>query len=417
MPPKSAKKFEANSAIMNAIYHEVGENATRLNEGIKTDAERSAANLEVQYINIQLLRPDPIQPRRILPERIHQDFHQERLSPTNALKELITLAQVHARTAGRPFSNPFELLGTLDEDGEVGETPPALSAEEQLLRELIQLASTLQNDGQVNPVTVVNVSQGVMTQYMIETGERRYWATWLLRDFHPAYSHNGKIPCIVVPSDKASPFRQAKENTSRSGLNAIAMARQIALLLLHVHGYEMPTGAVGMEFYRQALNLDLRGKREYTEIVYSALGGISKYQLAEHKALLKLCDEAMELADRHSVDYGKLRYVVMLQSPEDQIELVQQIIQQNLTVKQLREIVEKGLDVPTNSDFDDSMFRLPKSAMQIAKLALKPDSQVDGYRLAEAFVNLERDRSVAKARIKALRDLLEEAEMYVDGVV
>jgi hypothetical protein len=103
-----------------------------------------------------------------------------------------------------------------------------------------------------------------MVQYVIETGERRYWSTWLLKDFHPVESHDGKIPCIVIPNDKASPFRQAKENTSRTGLNAIAMARQVALLLLHVHGYDIPLHPVNMDFYRQALELDLRGKREYT---------------------------------------------------------------------------------------------------------------------------------------------------------
>jgi hypothetical protein len=94
--------------------------------------------------------------------------------------------------------------------------------------------------------------------------------------FIPVESHDGKIPCIVVPGEKASPFRQAKENTSRSGLNAIAMARQVALLLLAVHGYDIPLQPVSMDFYRQALDLDLRGKREHTADVLAALGGIAE---------------------------------------------------------------------------------------------------------------------------------------------
>jgi hypothetical protein len=316
------------------------------------------------------------------------------------------------------FSNPFELLGHLQADeNEASEeaTVLTLSTEEQLLHDLVQLASTLQDDGQVNPLTVVNVSQGVTTQYMIETGERRYWATWLLRDFHPAYTHDGKIPCLVVPTEKSSPFRQAKENTSRAGLNAIAMARQIALLLLHVHGYEMPTASVGMDFYRQALNLDLRGKREFTEMVYTALGGINKADFSWHKSLLKLCDEAIELADRHNIEMFRLRYVIQLEKPEDQVELLRQIIQLNLSSKQIKDLVENGWSAPTISD-DDHKYRLPKAAMQIAKLALKPDSEMDANLLAQAFVGLERDRNVAKARLRALRELLEEAELYIEGV-
>jgi ParB-like chromosome segregation protein Spo0J len=284
-----------------------------------------------------------------------------------------------------------------------------------LVKDLVNLAATIRDDGQVNPLTVVDVSDGTSIQYRIETGERRYWATWLLRDFFPGYNHDGKIPCIIVPSDKASTFRQAKENTARAGLNAIAMARQVALLLLTVHGYEIPNEAVGMDFYRQALELDLRGKREYTADVLAALGGISKQLLSDYKMLLNLCDEAMEIADRYHIDAGKLRCVASLEHPQDQMELIQQIVQLNLTVKQIRDIVEKGTDIRTNSD-EDNIPRLPKSAMQIAKLALKPDAEMDANLLAQAFVGLERDRNVAKARLRALRELLEEAELYIEGV-
>ena len=73
-----------------------------------------------------------------------------------------------------------------------------------------------------------------------ETGERRYWATWLLRDFMPHYTEDSMILCLIIPAEKASVFHQAKENTARSGLSAIAMASQAGLLLLAVHGYDMP---------------------------------------------------------------------------------------------------------------------------------------------------------------------------------
>jgi ParB family transcriptional regulator, chromosome partitioning protein len=55
------------------------------------------------------------------------------------------------------------------------------------------------------------------------------------------YNGDGMIPCIIIPAERSSVFRQAKENTARAGLSAIAMARQVALLLLAIHGYEIPT--------------------------------------------------------------------------------------------------------------------------------------------------------------------------------
>jgi hypothetical protein len=84
------------------------------------------------------------------------------------------------------------------------------------------------------------------------------------------------IPCIIIPAERSSVFRQAKENTARLGLSAIAMARQSALLLLTVHGYQIPNTAVSNDFYRQALDLDLRGKREYTESILTAMGALIK---------------------------------------------------------------------------------------------------------------------------------------------
>jgi hypothetical protein len=305
----------------------------------------------------------------------------------------------------------LELLPNPDSEND-SDAEVKLSPEEQLLRDLVNLAVTIRDDGQVNPLTVVDVSQGVTRLFRIETGERRYWATWLVRDFLGSYTGDGMIPCIVIPPTTASPFRQAKENTSRAGLNAIAMARQVALLLLHVHGFPMLEGPVTHDFYRQALELDLRGKREYTEMVYSALGGISKQQLQYFKALLKLGDEAIEIADRYNIEEGKLRFVIQLERPEDQVEFLHQIIQQNLTIKQIKEILEKGQHVLTNSDVD--LSPLPKAAVQMARWVLKPDGDVDSYKIAKATLNIERDKTVAKARLRALREMIDQAEAYID---
>ena len=38
--------------------------------------------LRVERILLELVRPDPVQPRRVLPERLHFAFHNNRLTPT-----------------------------------------------------------------------------------------------------------------------------------------------------------------------------------------------------------------------------------------------------------------------------------------------------------------------------------------------
>lgn len=363
--------------------------------------------IRVERLLLEMVRPDPVQPRRVLPESIHLRFHNNHVTPTQALRELVQIVQIAARQRGRPFNNVLELLPNGDEEREE-ETAVALSPEEQLLHDLVNLAVTIRDDGQVNPLTVVDVSQGVTRLFRIETGERRYWATWLLRDFIPNYTGDGTIPCIIIPEKQSSVFRQAKENTARSGLTAIAMARQVALLLLAVHGYELPAYAVSHDFYRQALNLDLRSKREYTDAILSAMGGIDKRRLHQYKSLLHLSDEALELADRHQIEEYRLRPVVSV-ATEYHAEIVRQIVDFNLSAKQVQELcVTDGLDT---GDADDSE-KLPPSAVKMAR-AVQATSSTSPQDLARALLQQEGDAVIARARLEALRKFLSEVERYL----
>lgn len=375
-----------------------------LGEGSQAFQDNS---LRVERLLLEMVRPDPVQPRRVLPESIHLRFHTNHVTPTQALRELVQIVQIAARQRGRPFHNVLELLP--DPDNERGEeTSAVLSPEEQLLHDLVNLAVTIRDDGQVNPLTVVDVSQGVTRLYRIETGERRYWATWLLRDFIPNYSGDGTIPCIIIPESKSSVFRQAKENTARSGLTAVALARQAALLLLTVHGYEIPAYAVTNDFYRQALDLDLRSKREYTNTVLSAMGGIGRMQFSRFKALLKLSDEALELADRHQIEEYRLRPILLV-SDEYHSEIVRQIIDFNLTAKQVRELCEgDGLD----TDTDDPLEKLPPAATKMAR-AVRASHSTTPQDIARALLQLEGDVDIARARLQALQKILTETERYL----
>ncbi len=109
------------------------------------------------------------------------------------------------------------------------DAPGQPGPEESMLRSIVATAATIRHGGQVSPITVVEMDGG--SYYRIETGERRYWAyhwlnTWIGDEFD-------QIQCIVV--ERSSPWRQAAENTSREGLSAMAMARQLATLLLDLY--------------------------------------------------------------------------------------------------------------------------------------------------------------------------------------
>ena len=395
----NGKKRQANTGLLDTITADM--------LGGSSFDMATDNSLRVERILLEMVRPDPVQPRRVLPERIYQAFHANRMTPTQALRELIQTAQLAARQNGRPFTNVLDLLGNPDDETEAD--APQLSPEEKLVRDLANLAVTIRNDGQVNPLTVVDATQGVTRLYRIETGERRYWATWLLRDFIPSYESDGMIPCIIIPAERASAFRQAKENTARTGLSAIAMARQAALLLLYVHGCEIPNGPVTHDFYRQALELDLRSKREYTADILSAMGGIKKSHFSTIKALLSLSDEALEIADRHNIEVGKLRHVITL-APEFHMEVVQQIVDFNLTSKQVRDLCQAD-GVETSED--NPLEKLSASAIKIARVAQSINT-TSAQDLAQALIAQEGNRTVALARLQAFRQLIGEAEQLLE---
>ncbi|MHB8625330.1 MAG: hypothetical protein ACYDBJ_03410 [Aggregatilineales bacterium] len=364
--------------------------------------------IRIEKLLLELVRPHPVQPRRVLPDRIHHAFHSNQLTPSQALRDLIQVVQVASRQRSRPFMNVLDLLVQPEDENEA---PSDLSPEETLLRDLVNLAVTIRDDGQVNPLTVVDATQGVTRLYRIETGERRYWATWLLRDFIPDAGADGTIPCIVIPTERASVFRQAKENTSRTGLTAIAMARQAALLLLSVHGYEIPDYPVDNGFYRQSLELDLRSKQEYSETILSAMGGIGRMHFSHFKNLLKLSDEALELADRHGIEERKLRYVLQL-APNLHAEIIRQIIDFNLTSKQVKELCN-GDDTDSHSP-DDPAAEIPARALKLAKIA-QTAAQTSGQDFARALLIEDQNVHLARARIQSMRQLLTEAENYLSA--
>lgn len=395
MPPKQTG---TNRTL--DILSSIGDQGFLGSEAMQTLRDQG---LRVEKIAISLIRPDAAQPRRVLPEMIHQAFHSQEITPVQALKQYIEKVRIAARQKGRPFENVLELLRA----GEEQEGSSDLTPLEHDLRDLINLAVTLRQDGQVNPLTIVDHSQGAIPTYIIETGERRYWANYIDMEFIPGYQGDGTIPCILLQPHQASVFRQAKENTSRSGLNAIGMARQAALLLMAVHGVHPPNGCVSHGFYRQALELDLRNKREYTTDVLSAMGGISRSRLSHYKALLDLPDEALELADRYNLEERILRYVLQL-SVEVQNEAVRQIVQHDLDLNQVRRMVaEAGEAVPQGT-------APARNSLQIARL-IQAKEIPSAQEIAQILLDKDEDVVILRRKVERLREVLVELERHLEG--
>ncbi len=148
------------------------------------------------------------------------------------------------------------------------------------------------------------------------------------------------------------------------------------------------------------MELSLRGKREYTESILAAMGGIDRARFSQLKALLALSDEALEIADRYSIDEYRLRPVLNLPS-EVRVEMVQHIIKFNLTGRQIAEMCSKGLNEKSPAVEPDSSPRIKR----LVRLLKKIDDN-DEADFVRGLLSEEKAIPMARARLDATTEFL-----------
>mgnify|MGYP000888017563 CR=1 FL=1 len=394
-----------------ALLEEMGD----LGDLAGASAEIAGRAVKVVEIVLDRIRPDPAQPRRVLPEVIRTEFLSGHISARQALERWEALVADEATRLGRPRPDWKTLLDRTPDDRDVEDTsvdPPGQPGpEEDLLRSIVATAATIRHGGQVSPITVVEMDGG--SYYRIETGERRYWAhhwlnNWLADGFD-------QIQCIVV--DNGSPWRQAAENTSREGLSALALARQAATLLLDLHGIRPDySGPIPNDWYRQAL--DYRVPRGEGEALRAALGGIERAQFSRIQALLRLPDPVWELADRFRLEEKRLRPVLKVPDATLQVKLVRMIVEQNLTAERVQRLVESGELITALDDGAVRRDALPLNVTVSERVAnqwpglARQFSKADLDFVADQWVKRQKPQDV-RQQVAVLRRLLELVESRV----
>lgn len=385
-----------------ALLEEIG--------GLGTFAEAAGEivghGVKVVSLVLDRVRPDPAQPRRVLPEPIRSEFLAGHLNARQALERWEALVAREAAARGRPRPDWQSLLfrdaQDRSDDALEADPPGQPGPEEELLRSIVATAATIRHGGQVSPITVTEVRGA--GYYRIETGERRYWAHQWLNMWVP----NGfeQIQCIVVP--EASPWRQAAENTSREGLSAMALARQLATLLLDLHGI-VPDylGPIPNDWYRQALGL--RVPRGEGANLRAALGGLERSQFSRILALLELPDSIWELADRYRLEEKRLRYVLKVGDERLQLRLVEKIVAEDLSAERIMRLVESGhleavLAGETSGDTTDRGLVSERIANRWSRLA-RQVAEADLEGIAEAWIRREPPENV-RQQVEVLRRLI-----------
>lgn len=242
-------------------------------------------------IRIEDICADIKQPRRAIPAAVRGEWTGDAAGVFELLSKWQNAAAISTDTVRRL------VMGNGDGRIDSG-TDDHLS---DGLISLCALAASILKEGLTNPIIIVPHFHGT---YLIESGERRWLAHHLLYQY--AHDKYKKMAARVV--DTFDIYRQASENGSRKPLNAISMARQLAVLVMDMYPQEkfesydfmVLPGQCDRAYYAQVAKgstwsiKDGMGQR-----VLDVTGLKSRKQVSDYRALLSMSD-----ADWNDADAG-----------------------------------------------------------------------------------------------------------------
>lgn len=255
-------------------------------------------------INLLDIWFDPSQPARRIPSRIRKQWDGDPSGAKDLLKRWQDECQRYLEQGESLYASPI-----LKKDPVNG----FIQIDEENARPLVQsfvglikLASAIRDDGLLNPVTVRRRAGG---GYVLHTGERRLLAYHLL--WAVLGDDYAKIPATTVAGNVWS---QIAENTQRLDMNAVSMARSLALLIMDMYSeerefktYDEMTTAYGCDRPYYAQVVDLQVKQGMGEQVLNALNASHRSYVAKYRNILRLPDEVWMQADEEDWSERRIR--------------------------------------------------------------------------------------------------------------
>ncbi|MCQ3975094.1 MAG: hypothetical protein DPW09_16765 [Anaerolineae bacterium] len=258
---------------------------------------------------LEEIRPDPSQPRQLLPSGLSEALAAGQLTPTEALRAWLKQAEVSENIAAQ-----------------------------RSIRELRRLAASIAQHGLINPITVrqarVEETLPPGVTYVIVTGERRYWSHVLLslesRTIQEGVEvvEPGQIKAFVVQAGISVRAHQLIENLMREDINAVEKARGLWALRYELSGVN----------HSSPLNENI----ESTQVNHGSPPGpalvpwgqveealdISKRYRIFVTGVLELGTEAQNLVAEHGLSERMIRPITqkLKGRPDLQIKALQQLI-------------------------------------------------------------------------------------------
>lgn len=256
--------------------------------------EQTGQTERLIFLSLTAVRPDPEQPRRLLP------------------------GNLQATLAGQGKYDPVTVMKSWLAQAAKGDTR---------LNDLRKLADSIARHGLINPISIrlLDVPRSDGTQYLIITGERRYWAHILLtvegRQIQVGEQIDpSRVQALLAPEGISIRAHQLIENIVREDINAVEKAHGLVALRYELSGVNPgspPSPTKG------AASSDLI---PWTEV--SNTLDISKRYRIYITAVLDLSDEAQAIVTAHNLAEKTIRPIVqkLKKYPDLQVEALQQLV-------------------------------------------------------------------------------------------
>ncbi len=303
MPPK--KRYSAFEDL-NAN----GAEKPKIQPSTATGPEdTAAAQVErIERLKPSQMFPDRFQPRRLLPAEIRAAFYAGKINCYQAALEWLSLAR----------------------------TDPGM---EQEIQRLLAMGSSFEEHGQIKSITGKwEMNSTGEYVFIIETGERRFWAACL----QYASSGAAEEPLLRVEVvEKPTRQRQVLENRHAEPPSAVEQSCEVAALILAEMGVQPEADlADDYDFFRIARTQRMPAGL-WERII--PIMQLTRPRMVQLLNILQLPSSQLDLADRYRLSERVLREI--LSAPREQWErMIRLSIQNQLTSDEVAEITAPSLN-------------------------------------------------------------------------
>jgi len=320
-------------------YNPLEEAGPNLDDQIQVDAVAAMAKTEgalesldkverIERLKPTQMIPDRFQPRRLLPLKIRRKFFASEIDCYQAAREWLKLSKRDVVWGQR-------------------------------VQELLDMGGSFEDQGQIKPITGAWIpSENGGYVFLIETGERRFWAACLLA-VKQKLPREPELRVEVVSSPNSK--RQVLENRHSQSPSAVGQACEVAALMLEEMNIEPdPTVEDEYVFFKQVLaKRTPRGMWSKLEPVMQH----STRRMQQLLAILQLPSALLEIADRHRIPERVLREVLAL--PKGVWETaIKTAARENLTSEEVAQIEAKPIKRKRMDDARRSPERIAFSGLR-----------------------------------------------------